>query len=139
MSSNNSRGARSAMNVTPLIDILLVLLIIFMVIQPDVQRGLGTSIPRPPELRTAQPDPHTVVISVQGTSTGPSYALNDQALTGTELRRALKRVAELEERSVVFVQGSAALDYGAVSSVFDIAHGVGIQQVGVLTPASAPR
>ena len=91
MGITGSRGARSAINVTPLVNVLLVLLIIFMIIEPVAQRGIDATASK---THDAQADSRTVVISVSGTSDAPTYAINGQATTLAELGPGLKDIVQ---------------------------------------------
>ena len=81
MGGGNTGGAVSEINVTPLIDVLLVLLIIFMVIVPVTPRGLETLVPQPPKDKTQQePNDRTIVVQVLSNGAGaPSYKINETA------------------------------------------------------------
>ena len=79
MGGGSTGGAVSDMNVTPLIDVLLVLLIIFMVIQPTTPKGLDTVVPQPPkDKNTTQTDDKVIVVSIQDTGAVPTYKINER-------------------------------------------------------------
>lgn len=134
--TDSSHGAQASINVTPLIDVLLVLLIIFMVIQPTVQRGLHALVPQPPEARNVDPNPRTLVLSVDGTPDHPAYAINGEPVRFGDLRPTLQRLVQQGGRNTLFVQASAALDYGSVAPVLGFATDAGADTVSLLTPST---
>ena len=135
MGGGGGKGARSDINVTPLIDVLLVLLIIFMVIQPNVVRGLDTLVPQPPKDKTADVDSRTIVVQVLANGKGqPTYKINDDAITLDQLTEKLRTIFEARNDKVMFVKGDPDLFYGKVAEVIDMGHQAGVDNIGIITP-----
>lgn len=136
MGGGGGGGAVSEINVTPLIDVLLVLLIIFMVIVPVTPHGLDTLIPQPPKEHTdSLPDPSTIVVQIQGTgSTGTTYKINETSFNKTDLEPKLLEIFSTRQNKVMFVKGDPALDFSKVSEVIDFGHQAGVDNIGLITP-----
>ena len=117
------------MNVVPLIDILLVLLVIFMII-PHHQKGLDVSIPQP--ATPTPPEPQVNVIVVQVLSSG-ELRINQEPVAWDELASRLEAIYKERANKVAFIRGEAPVEFAQVARVVDIMHGSGIS-VGLLTP-----
>ena len=127
-------GGISEMNVTPLIDVLLVLLVIFMVIQQGLLRGLVLHVPPPADADVPPPRAEELVLEVEP---GGRYLLNRQAIAAARLEEELARVFGERERKVLFVKGAESLPYGAVIHAVDASRAAGVQVVG-LVPLGEP-
>ena len=136
MSVSNKGGSMSNINITPYIDILLVLLIIFMVITPITQLQLDVKVPQPQEDDApAMVDPNLIVVSVSDTF---EIAINNEpVLFRDDLEDVLgKRLLDIySERSnkSMFISASEVLPYMDVVRVIDIAKGAGVLDIGLIT------
>ena len=135
-SMGSSRGPAAEINVTPLIDVLLVLLIIFMVMVPVMPHGLAALVPQPPKDKPPSAAPQPLVVEVQAVAGGGvRYALNQHELGREELQSSLKSVMAMRQDKVMFVKADRELDFSAVADVIGLAHQANAEHIGILTPA----
>ncbi len=125
-------GPKSDINMTPMIDVLLVLIIIFMVITPLTPKGLEALVPQPPPPN--QPpntsDQRTVVIVIDKDH---KMSINQDPIEESALQGRLSEIFKTRAERVVFVKGDPGLDFQYVAKAIDIAHGAGIDKVGLMT------
>ena len=127
-------GASSEMNVTPLIDVLLVLLIINMILLPHSvgERTLITqeSVDMPPK-----PPEKTIVIQVRQTAEGqrPTLKINQDAVTWDTLGDRLTEIYKTRAEKIMFVKGDDDITFDNVAQVIDIAHSSGVDKIGLIT------
>ena len=117
-------------NVTPLIDVLLVLLITFMIL-PSRTRGLPSEAPQPSsEDQPAPPNPQHLVLRIQKDH---SMDINSQPVALVELEERLRRLFAVRPEGVLFVNGAGELDFADVAIVIDIARGAGVGRIAIMT------
>ena len=133
MSMGSSGGRMSEMNVTPMIDILLVLLIIFMVIVPVTQKGLATLVPQPPKT-DVDPVRPIVVQLFNHTGAPPTYKINDVDVTHTELLPKLTEIYANRAERVMFVKGDDQVNFAYIADVIDIGRAANADHIGLMTP-----
>jgi biopolymer transport protein ExbD len=133
MSIGNARGMNSEINVTPMIDVLLVLLIIFMVIVPAVPRGESAQALKPPG--GGQVNPDAVVLEVSKDSRGEAaFRINQKAVSRENLPALLASIYTNRAGRVLFLKGDDQLSFTQVADVIDISHAAGVDRVGLMTP-----
>ena len=132
MSVGSSGGPKSDINMTPMIDVLLVLIIIFMVITPLTPKGLEALVPQPPPPGQKQnvSDQRTVVIVIDANH---RFQINNEDTTEETMQGRLMDIFKTRAERVVFVKGDPQLDFMWVAKAIDIAHGAGIDKVGLMT------
>ena len=135
MTSSGSKAVNAEINVTPLIDVLLVLLIIFMVIVPTAVRGLDTLIPQPPKsTEPIEPNPQPIVVEVLGNAHDVTYKINAAALGRAEIAPKLAGIFAVRTDKTMFIKGDADLDFSSVAEVIDSARQAGADNVAIITP-----
>lgn len=135
MGGGSTGGAVSDMNVTPLIDVLLVLLIIFMVIQPTTPKGLDTLVPQPPKNKTeTQPNDRTIVVQVLNTGAVPTYKINEQAFPKDQIASELTKIYETRQEKVMFIKGDRDLNFGSVADVVGFGKQADVTNIAIITP-----
>jgi biopolymer transport protein TolR len=133
MTTGGKKGPKSDINMTPMIDVLLVLIIIFMVITPLTPHGLEALVPQPPPPNQPpnQADLRTVVIVLDKDG---SIKINQDPVQESDLQQRLIDIFKTRAERVVFVKGDPDLQFAPVARAIDIAHGAGIDKVGLMTP-----
>lgn len=130
ISTGGGKGGPSwQINMTPMIDVLLVLLIIFMVIQPTLQKGIEVQVPPVDERAAADTPPDQITLEIRA---GPDYLINGIPVASNELSGQIRNIFADRPRKVLFVKGAEDIVYGDVVHAVDAARGAGIEVVGLV-------
>jgi len=136
-STGGGGGYSSDINMTPMIDILLVLLIIFMVIVPVTPKGLDALVPQPPKDPTKQPPPsdRTIVVQViYRPGTTPAYKINETDYNKSDLLAKLTEIYANRAERVMFVKGDDDVNFAYIAEVIDIGKAANVDHIGLMTP-----
>ena len=129
MTAGGGSHQKAEMNVTPLIDVLLVLIIIFLVVMPSLSHGLKTSVPETSDQKPSTPR-DDIVVTVFGNG---MVRLNQESVALEDLDSRLKAVFKSAANHAIFVRADKDLDFRQVAEVIDIAKGAGLDRVALMT------
>lgn len=130
---NDNRRAMADINVTPLVDVMLVLLVIFMVTAPMMQQGVQVNLPKA-DTKAMTPLEETVVVTVE--KNGKIY-INKDETPPAELRNKLATMFATREKKEVFLKADAGVPYGEVVRAMADIKGAGIERLGMVTEPAA--
>ncbi len=138
MSTGKKGHLSSEPNVTPLIDVLLVLLIIFMIIVPTTKHGLHTQVPLPPKKKQQNNSNLNIVVQVLGSANAPAtYKINQTTVPLSGLEGQLATIFASRADKTMFIKGDPNLNFEQVEAAVDSATGAGVDHIGIITPKVA--
>jgi biopolymer transport protein TolR len=134
MTSGSNQGVSAVINVTPLVDVLLVLLIIFMVISPTKPWGLEAQVPQPPKPNTPESIERTIVAEVTKQRDETIVRINGLQVEWPQLQAQLTEIYKGRAERVMFIKGDDDLDFEEIARVIDAANATQLQiRVGLVT------
>jgi biopolymer transport protein TolR len=127
MSGGSTSGLTNEINVTPMIDVLLVLLIIFMMVIPMSRKAVDLQLPDPtPDNTNSGPPPSQIVLEILP---GNTFKINSQPVSKADLARRLKEIYDPRPDKIIFVKGDPSVKYQDVITAMDIARGSGVKLI----------
>ena len=132
---NGDRGTMSQINVTPLVDVMLVLLVIFMVTAPMMQQGVQVNLPKA-ETKSLAPKEDTVVVSIEKSG---RTSINSSEVPGDQLQDKLNSMLAGRAKREVFLKADSAVPYGEVVKVMAQIKGAGVERLGMVTESPQRR
>lgn len=133
-STGSGEGLSSDINVTPMIDVLLVLLIIFMITQPLSRKAFDVQVPPEQQQQQKQQESSQIVLELRADG---SYAINAQPVAPSQLDAKFHEIYDQRPAKLLFIKAAGTRKYQDVIEAMDIAHGAGVQVIG-FTPADKP-
>src|SRR2546423_8119247 len=135
-SSGGGEGLSSEINVTPLIDVLLVLLIIFMITQPLSRKAFDVQVPPEQQSKQKQQQSSQIVLELKADG---SYAINGQPYALSQLDQAFHQIYDPRPAKLLFIKAASTRKYLDVMQALDVAHGAGVQVIGFTPPEQAKK
>ena len=135
-STGGGEGLSSEINVTPLIDVLLVLLIIFMITQPMSRKAFDVQVPPKQQTKSKTPQQAQIVLELRPDG---SYAINGQPYAVAQLDQAFHQIYDPRPAKLLFIKAAPNRKYVDVMQAMDIAHGAGVQVIGFTPPEQAKK
>jgi biopolymer transport protein TolR len=135
MAVGKRAGPESEPNMTPMIDVLLVLLIIFMAVLPSMRKAIDVQLPDPnPQVQPANAKNDQIVLEIKP---GDVYEINTRPVSRVALAGELKAIFDPRPDKIIFVKADPAVKYGDVIEAMDLARGAGVKVIGI-PPKSTP-
>jgi biopolymer transport protein ExbD len=125
-------GFQSSINITPMIDVLLVLLILFLVIQPTLTKGIDVQVPAEQASAPGESAPDQITLQVRAGADGATYAVNELEVPADLLAARIREVYAARPRKVIFVKGDESVSYADVVRAMDAARAGGIEVIGLV-------
>ena len=135
MQLGGTQGVKSDINVTPLVDVMLVLLIIMMIVAPLLQQGVAVTLPR--AINTAE-KPETQDQTVVAITADKRFFVNAVQIQKGDLRRRIEEVLESKKERIVIIKADEDVEYGAVMEAMDELRASGIEDMGLITETRRP-
>jgi len=123
-------GVKSDINVTPLVDVMLVLLIIMMIVAPLLQQGVSLQLPK---ANNTTDKPETQEQTVLSIARDKTYYLNAHPISEADIPRRLNEILETKKEKIVLIRADVEVEYGAVMAAMDALRQAGIEDIGLIT------